>query len=300
MKCTKCKGKAAIELRRHNSAFCAQHFTEYFHNQVRRAIDKFRMVDPTERILVAISGGKDSLVLWDVLLQFGYRADGLYIDLGIGGYSQTSGEKVQKFARERNATLRHLSLAETYGFDVPDAAQNTRRPACSACGLSKRYLFNREALNSGYDAVATGHNLDDEAATLLGNVLRWNTDALARQTPILEGNPQGFVRKIKPLVRLTEKETAAYAVLNGIDYIVEECPNAVGTRSHLYKEVLNHLERESPGTKHQFLFEFLKRAREPFEQADSVELNACQSCGQPTPGEICAFCRLTEQVLARA
>jgi uncharacterized protein (TIGR00269 family) len=299
MKCKKCQQKAVIELKRHNSAFCREHFLEYFQNQVQRAIKKFSMFRPSDRILVAISGGKDSLALWDVLLRLGYQADGLYIDLGIGDYSQTSGDKSKKFAEQRNANLRYVSLEEKYGFDVPDATQYTNRPACSACGLSKRYLFNREALDGGYNAIATGHNLDDEAATLLGNVLGWKTEALARQYPVLEGNEKGFARKTKPLIRLSERETAAYCVLTGIDYIVEECPNAVGARSHLYKELLNNLEKESPGMKQKFLMEFLERGSENFTCSESGELNTCQSCGHPTSGDICAFCRMTEQLLSR-
>lgn len=299
MKCKKCQQKAVIELKRHNSAFCREHFLEYFQNQVQRAIKKFSMFRSSDRVLVAISGGKDSLALWDVLLRLGYQADGLYIDLGIGDYSQTSGDKSKKFAEQRNANLRYVSLEEKYGFDVPDATQYTNRPACSACGLSKRYIFNREALDGGYNAIATGHNLDDEAATLLGNVLGWKTEALARQYPVLEGNEKGFARKTKPFIRLSERETAAYCVLTGIDYIVEECPNAVGARSHLYKELLNNLEKESPGMKQKFLMEFLERGSENFTRSESGELNTCQSCGHPTSGDICAFCRMTEQLLSR-
>ncbi len=85
---------------------------------------------------------------------------------------------------------------------------------CSACGLSKRHIFDRATLDGGYDVVATGHNLDDEAAVLLGNVLRWDLAYLARQRPVLPGG-DGFPRKVKPLVRLGERETAAYCVLTG-------------------------------------------------------------------------------------
>ena len=98
------------------------------------------------------------------------------------------------------------------------------------CGLSKRYIFNREAHEGGYDVIATGHNLDDEAATLLGNTLRWNVDYIARQSPVLPAEP-GFVKKVKPLHRLSELETAAYAFLRGIDYVVEECPLVAGNVS---------------------------------------------------------------------
>ncbi|MBX6377815.1 MAG: TIGR00269 family protein [Clostridia bacterium] len=299
MRCVRCPEKAVVDVRRHNAGFCREHFLEYFENQVRRAIAEFDMFRPEDRILVAVSGGKDSLALWHVLLKLGYRADGLYIDLGIPGYSDPSGERAQTFARQRGAVLRRVVLSETYGFAVPEAARRLRRPACSACGLSKRYIMNREALQGGYDVIATGHNLDDEAAVLLGNLLNWNAGYLARQWPVLEAG-EGLVKKVKPLVRLAERETAAYAVLCGIDYIVEECPHAVGARSHLFKDVLNRLERESPGTKQRFLFGFYERGRRGFAEDDGAELRPCRLCGQPTPGDVCAFCRMTERILASA
>src|ERR671919_1340522 len=98
MNCTKCKTKAVIGLPRHNAAFCKVCFNEFVHDQVARAIKSERMFRPPDRILVAVSGGKDSLALWHILLKLGYRADGLYVDLGISGYSDTSREKAHRFA----------------------------------------------------------------------------------------------------------------------------------------------------------------------------------------------------------
>jgi len=217
------------------------------------------MFEATDRILVAVSGGKDSLALWDVLLELGYRADGLYLGLGIGEYSERSHEVARAFARERDAHLVEVDLARDYGFDVPTAGRKGSRSTCAVCGLSKRYVFNRAAREGGYDAIATGHNLDDEAATLLGNTLRWQTDYIARQSPVLPAE-EGFARKVKPLYRLSELETAAFAFLRGIDYVVEECPLVGGNTQLRYKEAMNQLESTSPGTKAQFFLGYLDRA----------------------------------------
>ena len=100
---------------------------------------------------------------------------------------------------------------------------------------------------------------------LLGNVLRWETDYLARQSPVLPQAHDGFVKKVKPLYRLSEKETASYAFLRGIDYQVEECPLVGGNTQMRYKEALDLLERRSPGTKASFYHGFLERAKEHFE-----------------------------------
>jgi uncharacterized protein (TIGR00269 family) len=301
LRCRRCRAGAVIELRRHNAAFCRECFLHHCREQVRRTIEEFEMVRPGDRVLVAVSGGKDSLGLWDILLHLGIDADGLYVGLGIGEYSDESGRAARAFAGRRGAKLVELDIPSEYGFDIPTAAAVTRRVPCSACGLSKRHLFNQAALEGGYDAVATGHNLDDEAAVLFGNVLRWSTEYLARQLPVLPASP-GFVRKVKPLVRLGERELAAYCVLSGIDYIVQECPNAVGNHHLGYKEALNAVEDESPGTKAAFYFGFLARASHLFRpeaRAEQGDLGECSSCGAPTTGEVCAFCKLVRRV-ARA
>ena len=296
MKCRKCGGSAVLELRRHNAAFCAADFQEFFRNQVREAIRKHRMFTRDEPVLVAVSGGKDSLALWDVLIDEGYRTTGLYLDLGIFDYSVQSRAKCEAFAAARSVPLIVKRVEEEVGAPVPVIKQVTRRPPCSGCGLSKRYLMNRVALDEGLPVVATGHNLDDEAATLFGSVMHWRTEALPRQSPALASTHPKLVRRVKPLYRLSERETAAFAFLRRIDYIVDECPFARGATSIEHKELLNRLEQASPGAKHNFLFGFLDKARPAFERAEAVELKECARCGQVTTGTLCAFCKLSDQV----
>jgi uncharacterized protein (TIGR00269 family) len=296
MKCRKCGGKAVLELRRHNVAFCALDYLDFFRKQVRDAIRRFKMFERDEPVLVAVSGGKDSLALWDVLLGEGYTTTGLYLDLGIFDYSKESRAKCEAFAEARGAKLLVVAVEEEVGAPVPGIKEATRRPPCSGCGLSKRYLTNKAALEHGFPVVATGHNLDDEAATLFGSILHWQTEALPRQSPVLPSTHPKLVRRVKPLFRLMERETAAYAFLRRIDYIVEECPFSKGATSLLYKEILNRLEDASPGTKHNFFYGFLDRARPAFEQSQAVELRECVRCGQVTTGTLCAFCKLADQV----
>jgi uncharacterized protein (TIGR00269 family) len=307
MKCKVCRDHAIVDIRRHNAAFCSDHFVEHVHNQVTRAIKDFKMFSPEDRLLIAVSGGKDSLALWDILLKLDYDVTGFYLDLGIGSYSTRSKEASVAFADSRDAKLIVRSLAEEHGFTVPELASLTNRVPCSGCGLNKRYEFNRAALEEGFDILVTGHNLDDEVATLFGNVLHWNTDMLARQGPVLEERVLGegehsrvaLVRKVKPLVRVAERETAAYAVVSGIDYIVEECPMVEGNVQHKYKEAITMLEESSPGTKHQMYFGFLKKAAPRFaDESGAAGLAGCTACGSPTIAHddgsdpLCSFCRL--------
>ncbi|MBI4012950.1 MAG: tRNA(Ile)-lysidine synthetase, partial [Candidatus Rokubacteria bacterium] len=161
MKCKKCGGRAVLELRRHNTAFCAGDFLDFFRHQTLETVRRWKMFSRDEPVLVAVSGGKDSLALWDVLLEAGYTTAGLYIDLGIFDYSRESKARCQAFAADRGARLVVVSVAEEVGAGIPQVKDVTRRPTCSACGLSKRYIMNRTALDHGFGVVATGHNLDD-------------------------------------------------------------------------------------------------------------------------------------------
>ena len=299
MKCRVCRGAAVVDVRRANANFCVEHFRSFCTEQVARAIAEFDMIEPGDRVLVAVSGGKDSLAVWDLLGRLGHDVDGLYVGLGIGEYSDTSGEHARAFARERGLVLHEVDLRETYGYDIPTGARAARRAPCSACGTSKRHVFDRAALDGGYDVLVTGHNLDDEAAVLFGNVLRWQTEYLARQMPVLPAR-EGFPRKVKPLVRLTERDTAAYCIVNGIDYLVDECPMSAGNKHLGYKDALNDIELRSPGSKTDFYFGFLRRAAEHFRDAGAgsdelAPLEHCSRCGAPSNAEVCAFCRLVEK-----
>jgi uncharacterized protein (TIGR00269 family) len=302
MKCTKCGEPAVINMRQHRLGLCAEHFLEWVPQQVERAIEKYDMFEPNERVLVAVSGGKDSLSLWDILLRLGYAADGIYINLGIPhlSYSDVSQQKVEQFAAQRGAASHVVTVKNEYGQTVPEAARRKRgRSPCSTCGLVKRHIMNQVARDGGYAVLATGHNLDDEAAVLFQNALHWATGYLARQAPTLPASRPGLVRKVKPLIRLYEREMAAYALVRGIDYVYDECPYSRGATTLLYKDLLNKLEGASPGAKQSFYLSFLQARAEGRllpGTANEVEMHPCPRCGQPTtvPG-LCAFCRLWDQ-----
>jgi tRNA-5-methyluridine54 2-sulfurtransferase len=298
MRCHSCHAPANVEIRRSRTAYCARCYPDWFRTQVHERISHERMFRRDAKLLVAVSGGKDSLALWHALTRLGYQADGMYIRLGIADYSRRSQAKSEAFAEQHGLKLHQVDLEEAQGFTVPDLLDTRSGKPCAACGTVKRYHFNRVAADLGYDVVATGHNLDDEAATLFGNVIHWNVDYLGRQGPVLESTHPGLVRKVKPLYRLSERETAAYAIVERIDYILEECPMAKGAKSLAYKDMLNSLEEEQPGAKYRFLVGFLKEGRRSvaeggFDQA--TDLKGCARCGQPTTGELCAYCRMADR-----
>jgi len=300
VKCKVCGSPAVVNMRQHRLGLCGEHFVEWFVSHTQRAIEKNRMFSPGDRVLLAVSGGKDSLALWDVLLRLGYEVEGLYVDLGIDerDYSEQSRLMVERFAEERDrAPYTVVDVQESYEKSVPQVALERRgRKVCSVCGLVKRHIMNRIAYEGGFAALATGHNLDDETAVLFQNTLHWQIGYLSRQAPLLPSTHPRLARKVKPFFRFYERDTAAYALVQGIEYIYDECPYSTGATSIFYKELLNQLESRSRGAKQQFYLEFL-RARERDRllpaNGEMPDLNECERCGQPTSApEVCAFCRL--------
>ena len=301
MYCHRCDQAAAIRMREHRLQLCKEHFLDWAVLQTEHTIRKLGMFTRGEKVLAAVSGGKDSLSLWDILWRLNYTVDGMFIHLGIESeehYSQTSEAMARQFAAERGLTLHVVNLSETYGKTIVEFAHLKKwgkdRP-CAVCGMAKRHIMNQAAIDLGYGVLATGHNLDDEAAVLLLNTMNWHVDLLRRQAPVLEAGG-GLPRKVKPLCRLYERETAAYALLRGIAYVEEECPYATGSTLLYYKDVLNRMEGEHAGYKLNFYANFLHAREELFGQKvvkDLEEGHACPNCRQPTMSEgLCAFCKM--------
>ncbi len=300
MKCRKCLKKAIIYMPEHRLALCSACYSPWFLDYTERTIRKFKMFSRRDRVLVAVSGGKDSLSLWHALNALGYEADGFYIDLGIVGsnnYSEQSKQRCFELAERIGRRLHVVSVAEEVGAPIPEIKDLTAREACSACGLIKRYFMNRYALEAEYNVIATGHNLDDEVAVLFSNVLNWNRGYLARQYPVLDER-EGLKKKVKPFVYFTEKQTTVYALVNRIAYVRDECPYALGATTLSYKDLLAQLEHQAPGTKRRFLDGFYQ-IRALFAEAEATALVPCSRCGQPTTTEVCAYCRLVEHVERR-
>ncbi|ADY73292.1 PP-loop domain protein [Desulfurobacterium thermolithotrophum DSM 11699] len=305
MLCRICKSKgkrtkASIYIRHHRLALCKEHFIEWFEKQTAKTIKEFNMFSKDEKVLIAVSGGKDSLSLWYALHRLGYKTYGFHISLGIEGweYSKKSLDICKKFSERIERPLIIFDIKDEFGYSIEEIAKGSgRKDVCSVCGTFKRYLMNKICKEQGFKVVATGHNLDDESALLLSNTIRWEIGYLGRQHPVLP-EKNGFARKVKPFVFFTEKEIVSYAILNKIEYLETGCPNAKEATSILYKRSLAMLEHEMPGTKLRFYKEFLKKARPIFEKElkEHLELNECKICKMPTTASICSVCRTLERL----
>ncbi len=294
MKCKRCKVPAVVDLPSHHTAFCRECYLLFARRLVERAIKEHEMFTHEDRILIAISGGKDSLALTWQLKDMGYDVTGLHIDLGIPESSPIARGYTERFCEKHGITL-HVVETASMGLAMCDVKRRVKRPICSVCGQTKRYLFNKFAQENGFTVLATGHNLDDETSRLFANVMRWDVEYLSDQGPVMPAE-NGFAKKVKPLFRMSEFETANLCFLAGIDYGYAPCPYSSKASFPIYKKLLSDLEDIQPGRKIRFYDGFLKDGRPGFEPRGetTVDVRPCTTCGYPTSAGECGFCRLTE------
>ncbi len=303
MKCKVCGQTASIALRSHKTAFCDTHFITFFEKRVQTTIRRYDLIRAGDRPIVAVSGGKDSLSLWVFLARMGIPADGVYVDLGISDYSRISLEKIKAVADSIGRKVHIFHVPIVFKRDIADVAKVLRRAPCSACGMIKRYVMNRICVEKGYNLLLTGHNLDDEAAALFGNVLYWKKEYLWKKDISLDEDEGHLSRKAKPFFLCSEREVAAYAIISAIDYIYDECPFSKGAKTITYKHILGGLEEASPGTKLMFVKGYLRELQEMKQRADRgiVRMNDaadgyCAVCGYPSGGGMCGYCRTLQKL----
>ncbi len=276
----------------HHANFCPECFTRFVLTAVERAWKKLP-IPHGEPLMVAVSGGKDSLALWDVLHSLGHKTKGLHIDLGIEGFSEASVHAIEQFSSKRGLPWVRHSLREAFGHDIPEIQSRTRRKICAMCGMLKRRFLNRLTLEEGFQVLAVGHNLDDEAGRLLGNIVRHRDQYMDKLYPYLPSPHPKIPTKVKPLYRLDSHEITSYCKVKGISFLATKCPMSRGATSHLFKEALHFLEEKMPGTKRHFLFKHLSDKSPP---EGSSDFGTCRECGEPTYETLCGVCSLTEQL----
>jgi len=243
--------------------------------------------------MVAVSGGKDSLVLWDVLNKLGYKTKGVHINLGIDDFSEKSIEAIENFNATRNYDWVKYHVKDFIGCSMMEVKKKIKRKICSFCGKIKRQVLDMVTVQQGFEVIATGHNLDDEAGRLLGNLMGRRFYYVEKQSPYLPSLHPKIPAKIKPLYRLEIKEIVIYAELNNIKPVAIDCPLSKGATSRKFKKALDLLEKQMPGIKRNFLFGYIEHNKPKFEKSDYKE---CKICGYPTYLELCNLCRIKEQL----
>jgi len=303
-KCSVCGAEAVAYVPYARRYLCAKHFSEFIESKVERAVERFKMVKRGDRILAALSGGKDSSTMVYILSKLsekmGFELTALHIDLGIPSYSEHARRAAEEVAKYAGVELVVFDMRKVLGVGVPELAKRIGRPYCSVCGTVKRYIINAAAVELGANAVALGHNADDMAVYALKAFADQDLRTLAKMGPKTEG-VEGGVARIRPLYTVYEKEAFIYAYVNGIPFLREECPLA--PRRHMLlslKEFVNKLEDESPSFKLGLLSKLSKNLEFYRKAVEEEKTQTCRLCGLMSSGDVCSFCKITSKALGEA
>lgn len=297
-------GSPAVHFARYSGEhLCAAHVQQSVETRVRRELRQQGPFKKDVTLAVAVSGGKDSVVALRLLHETfadnpRVAIKAITVDEGIAGYRPPSLVVAAEHAKELGVEHLVLSYQETAGLTMDRVAADPRRQhaPCAYCGVLRRRNLNEGARRLGATHLATGHNLDDVAQTILMNHLKGDVDRLARMGPHKPEHVQpGLVPRILPLRAIPEKEVALYAILRGWRYHDDECPYAAEATRGRYRDLLLDLEEKEPGTRHALLAGY-DRLAPLLRQAEGATLRACAQCGEPTSGERCRACQLVVQV----
>jgi len=300
MKCKYCNRKGEIFIPYARLTLCKEHFIEFIQRKVLRTIKRYNLIKPGDKILVAVSGGKDSITLLQLLSEIrktiNYDLYVLHVDLGIGEYSKSSRTLVESYTKQLGFSIIILELKKILGYTIPEIAKKLKRPPCSVCGIIKRYLFNATAIELKATALATGHNLDDIATFILKEFLAQNLTGIWKLQPYNESYGDIVAARIKPLYETYEEEIRKYAEFMKLPYMKEKCPYYKPTTlDNVLKKKIKEIEEGFPGITIGLIRRFMKNI-DKYPRPETSFLK-CRICGLASSSEKCSYCKLTEKLL---
>ena len=306
--CTFCKRREAVYSRPYSGEMlCERCFCESIKDKVRGTISKYEMLQPNDKIMVAVSGGKDSLTLLHILTKIEKNfpkatLSAVTIDEGIKGYRDEALKTATKNCQKLGIPHTIASFKETYGYsldeivDIIQKKEGNGLTPCSFCGVLRRQALNTVAREAGADKLATAHTLDDETQTILLNIIHGDAARIARVKPVLPIAHPKLVQRVKPLCEIPEREVALYAYLRNIDYQGIPCPYAKTALRNDVRTMLNRIEEKHRGTKFT-IFRSIERIRPALEATtEEAKLKECKICGEPTIRETCKPCQMLQEL----
>jgi len=286
---------------------CKKCFNNSIEGKVRTTISKYKMLQPDDKVAVAVSGGKDSLSLLHILadIEKKFPQTSIYaitVDEGIKGYRDEALKFAAKNCQELGIRHKIVSFEKMYKIsldklaDILKGKEKNELSPCSYCGVLRRRALNTAARLIGANKLATAHNLDDETQTILLNIIHGDAIRIARVKPVLDKGHTKLIQRVKPFCEIPEKEIALYAYFKRIEFQNIPCPYAQTALRNDIRRMLNTLEEKHSGTKFA-IFRSIERIRPALETtAKKEKLKDCKLCGEPTAGEVCKPCQMLQEL----
>lgn len=269
-------------------------FISDFEDKVKKTISGHKLLDKKEKIVIAASAGKDSTVILYLLKKWGYNVEALHINLGLGKYSERCLEKLREFCKNEGIKLHLVDIKKGFGMRMCNIRLRVQEEInvsnCMVCGIVKKWILNKEARKLKGKKIVTGHNLDDEAQTVIMNFLQGNLMLGANSGPrtgiVFD---KKFIPRIKPLYFNSEKSIRKYSELKRFPVVYEKCPCAV---SSLRIKTREFLENKEDKIKKRIVENFLKILPELKKKFEEEKIFYCEECGEPSRNTICKKCLL--------
>ena len=292
MLCDYCGKRAVYKQRYSGKTLCENHFVEDFERRALRTIRKYGMINKGDKIIVALSGGKDSSSLLFFLNKYkeslGIDLIAVTIDEGIKGYRDETIKIAKELTKRLNVKHLVISFKDKFGFRIDELNENH----CDYCGVFRRRILNDVAKEENANKIATGHNLDDETQVILLNFIRSNIYNFIR---LRKKRVEEFIPRIKPFMEIPEKEIVLYALINDIEIPEIECPYVGGVLRYKIARFINELEEQTPGIKFSIL-RMYEKILPYIEKLDRGKVYKCNICGNPSSRKICKGCELLSRI----
>ena len=303
MQCTKCGNPKVIYKREQSGQIlCKDCFIESIEKKVIKTVKKEKLLDKGDKVLVALSGGKDSVTTLEILNSFRQRhiigICAVTVDEGIANYRQEGVDIATRHAERLGIKHKVVSLKEDYGITLDEIMQKeNHKGSCTYCGVFRRTIINKAAREMGATKIATGHNLDDEVQAIMMNYLEGNTGNLPKLGAKTESKAEEFTVKIKPLREIPEREIGLYVVAKELEVHLDSCPYAMQSFRGEVSEVINHLSEKHPTIKYSTLrgYDKIKKILKNEMQKDYAH-GRCRRCGEPSSNELCKACSFLEEL----
>jgi len=293
--CKNCNKKPAY-ITQSGTKLCKLCFIHYVERKVLKTIRIYKLIQKKDNIVIGISGGKDSLtclhILNKILKERRQKLTAIFIDEGIKNYSDKNLKVTKEFCKKENVKLEIYHYKNEFKDSLIKLIKKYKNP-CTVCGVARRYLLNKKARELNATKLVTGHNLDDEAQSILMNQFKGNIEFSAKlgpKTGMLMHSK--FIPRIKPLYFITEEEVKLYSKLKNFKISSLKCPyRDISFRSQV-RDLLDKLENKYPGTKQSIVKSFLEILPLIRQKFQKEQIKTCKSCGEPANKEICRFCEL--------
>lgn len=289
-----CGNKGIYHRKWEGNFYCKECFIMNIEKKFMKTVSENKLVVIGDRIAVGVSGGKDSAVLLYLLNELRKKVPfellAISIDEGIEKYRNESIGYAEKVTKKLNVSHHVFSFVDEFDFSNDDLPKETKH--CTYCGVFRRYLLNKKSKALEANKLAIGHNLDDEAQSVIMNFVR--NDYSRFQKLGTASGERKFVARIKPLRNLPEKEITLYALLKEIPFFPGECPYSFDNMRREVQTMINDLEKSHPGTKLQIV-SFYDRLK-PMLVQSGEGIKYCNICDEPTTMKICKSCELLEKL----